>query len=201
MPGSPVAGSIRRRRRISRPARGARSFSCGSFSGTNGSCSSPTSSTARVICHGPSAYVAHPVWHLDAVLNPAAKRRARRRRTSRSVRACALRGSPTMPASTSRSSIPTSSAARSRRRPRGDRGSAFLPGDAARPATRTLHPRVRRRRERALGRPALSGVAVPSDGDRGLPTRGHARRRAAHRRYVRGQREHDHVALGRRRTP
>ena len=30
-----------------------------------------------VICHGPSAYVAHPVWHLDAVLNPAAKRRAK----------------------------------------------------------------------------------------------------------------------------
>ncbi|HWG56614.1 MAG TPA: hypothetical protein VNT58_08870 [Gaiellaceae bacterium] len=30
-----------------------------------------------VICHGPTAYVPEPLWHLDAVLNPAAHRRAK----------------------------------------------------------------------------------------------------------------------------
>ena len=28
-----------------------------------------------VVCHGPSAYVEEPLWHLDTVLNPAARRR------------------------------------------------------------------------------------------------------------------------------
>ena len=28
-----------------------------------------------IVCHGPSTYVEAPLWHLDAVLNPAAKRR------------------------------------------------------------------------------------------------------------------------------
>ena len=30
-----------------------------------------------VVCHGPSAYVAEPLWHLDTVLNPAASRRTK----------------------------------------------------------------------------------------------------------------------------
>lgn len=30
-----------------------------------------------VVCHGPSAYVEEPLWHLDTVLNPAALRRAK----------------------------------------------------------------------------------------------------------------------------
>ena len=28
-----------------------------------------------VVCHGPSGYVEEPLWHLDTVLNPAARRR------------------------------------------------------------------------------------------------------------------------------
>jgi hypothetical protein len=30
-----------------------------------------------LICHGPSAYIEAPLWHLDAVLNPAARRRSK----------------------------------------------------------------------------------------------------------------------------
>jgi hypothetical protein len=30
-----------------------------------------------VVCHGPSAYVEEPLWHLDTVLNPAARRRSK----------------------------------------------------------------------------------------------------------------------------
>ena len=54
-----------------------------------------------VVCHGPSGYVEEPLWHLDTVLNPAARRRRKAAASSSSGPGCASQGEPTTLGSTS----------------------------------------------------------------------------------------------------